>query len=97
MKQRLLQAFVGIFVFHILSNKRDIHLVNRIFHPVKHVQPARHVGRHCLEVEDLEDLFVQALLSQNQRHFINAGDVRAGDNGIFFNVAEQRDLGFEIC
>ena len=47
------------------------------------------------DVEELEDLGVQAFLIEGERQFVDRLDVDAGDDRILRDVAEQGDLGLQ--
>ncbi len=90
------EAFVGVFVFDVLADEGDVDFVDGVLHAVEHVEPLGHVGGFGFEVEEFEDLFVELLFGEDERDFIDAGDVGGGDDGIFIDVAEEGDFGFEI-
>ena len=97
MEESFLETLVGVFVFDVLADEGDVDFVDGVLHAVEHVEQAGHVGRRSLQVEEFEDLFVELLFGENEGDFVDAGDVGGPDDGVFIDVAEEGDFGFEIC
>ena len=56
----------------------------------------RQVAVLRFDVQILQDQRVHAFLREHQRHFVDRGDVLRGDDRLFFDVAEQRDLRLDV-
>src|SRR5579875_162893 len=96
MDESFAKAFVGVFQLNILPDHADANLALRMLKSFEHGEPAAQVARRRLQVQKLQQLFVEALGSERERDFVNVGDVGGGNDGRFGHVAEQRDFSFQI-
>src|SRR5262249_60448651 len=74
------------------ADHRDARLDQRRLHPPYDALPAREIDAPRLEAEELDDDLVEALAVEVERHLVDRLDVLGGDDGLFLDVAEERDL-----
>src|ERR1017187_9476094 len=91
-QQRLLQALVGILIFHVLAHEADGHLVLRVFQAVQHGGPAGQVARAGVQPQQPQGDFVHSLRRERDGHFVHRFDVARRDHRPQVHVAEERDL-----
>src|SRR6266404_36454 len=94
--ERLVQALVRIFKLDIFADDADRHRSIWLLNGLNQLRPSAQISLGCLQPEFLDDHVVQTLASKHQRHFVNGSDVLGGDDLLFSNVAEQRDLLLHI-
>jgi hypothetical protein len=96
MNERLLQRLVRIFILDVLADDADLHTVRRIVGTMYEVLPLAEVGLPGLQVQVLQDETIDAFMVEDQRTFVNAGNILSGDDGLFFDVAEECDLALDL-
>jgi len=71
MLQRLDHREVGIPKVHVLANDGDVDRVGRAVHPVDESLPLAKVGLDLREAQDADEVVVQALPVQRERHLVD--------------------------
>ena len=94
--QRLIEALVGILVADILADDVNGDLVLRILDALHERFPRLHVLFGHREAQMLQHDPVEPFGAEHERDFVNRRDVLRGDDRFGIDVAEQRDLLFEI-
>ena len=92
MHQSLQQALVGFLEAHVLADDRDPNRIFRVLQNLNHPLPIFQMGCASPDIEFLDDPLIETLFVKNQWHFVEPLDVFGGDDGVFGNVAEMRDL-----
>ena len=96
MAQRFAQTFVRVFQLHVLAHHSDADFAGRMLQRFQHRQPAAQIPRRCFQMQQSQNLFVQAFRRQGHRHFINVAHVRRGNHAGLRDVAEQGDFRFQV-
>ena len=74
----------------------DGDLVGGIPDAVRQVDPGLHVRLGLRQVQPLEHDAVEPFCGKHHRHLVDARHVLCGDDGLFVDVAEQRDLLLDV-
>ena len=90
--QRLSHRIIGVFQLHVFAHHGDIDRLAGIVATADHALPGGQIGSGGLEAEALHHQIAHAFAFEHQRDFINAGYGRQRNDGLAFNVAEERDL-----
>ena len=91
-----MQALVGVLQLHVLADDADRDLARGVAQALHQVGPGLHVPLAGLEPEGPQDFGVKTFAREHQRNFVNVLDVFRGDDSLFWNAAEQRDLRLEV-
>src|SRR6185369_3466519 len=94
--ERFLQGLIAVFVLDVLANDRDLHFIRRVIGLVHKLLPAMKVGVLRFHVQVLKDQPINTLTVEDQRHFVYRRNVLSGDDGLFFDVAEERNLRLDV-
>src|SRR2546422_1087354 len=89
MRKSLIQTLVRVLKFHVLAHDADRDFTRRTADSLDQVRPGLHVSLGGLELDAPDDLFVEPLARQHQRHFVNAGHVLGGDDRLFRRSEEH--------
>ncbi len=93
MVERFVNRLVGVLVLDVFADDADGHFMGRIADALQHAAPVADVQRLGLELQLLDDQFIQPIIDQAERHFVDAEFLVALlDDGPVFHVAEQGDL-----
>jgi hypothetical protein len=76
-RQRFVEALVGIGEVDVLADDRDVDRLFRIAHDTHRVLPLLEVGRRRPHVELVDQALVEAFLVKGERHFVDAARRRA--------------------
>src|SRR5262249_29823808 len=90
--ERLPRAVVRVLQLAVLAAPRVARLDRRRLPPPYDALPAREIDAPRLEAEELDDDLVEALAVEVERHLVDRLDILGGDDGLFLDVAEERDL-----
>ncbi len=97
MLERLGDRQVGVLELHVLADERDPHGAARLAGAARDRLPAAQVGRRRVESEVLlEDVVVDALGVEHQRHLVDVGHVAGRDDRFDREAGEQRDLAADV-
>ena len=96
MRERLVEALVGIFVSDVLADDVDGHVVGGLRRTLDDVFPCRHPAFGLRQVQILEHHAIETFRGEHERDFVNRRDVLRRDNGFLVDVAEQRDLALDV-
>ncbi len=94
--QSFAQTFVGVFELNVLPYHADAHFALRMLEGFEHGEPAAEVARRSLQMQQAENLFVEAFGGERHGDFVNIFHVGSGDDAGFGHVAEKRDFRFQI-
>src|SRR6266545_2888542 len=94
--ERFVQALVRILVADVLADDVDGHFVHRVLDPVDEIEPRVHASLGRREVQTFQDDPVESFLGENGRHLVDARDILGRDHRFFVDVAEERDLAFDV-
>ena len=92
---RFVEALIGLGEVDILADQRDLDLELRAVHALDDLFPARELGRARPDVEQLRDLFVDALLVEFGGDLVDAVHVLGGKDRVGSHVGKESDLLFE--
>src|SRR6185369_2224353 len=95
-EQRFAKAFVGVFELHILADDGDARFPGGIMHAVDQIDPRLQILRTIFELQQPEDLRVQAFVVEFNGDRVNRIDIFHRNDAGVRNVAEQRDLFLEV-
>src|SRR5579871_2792105 len=94
--ERFVDALVRIFVFGVLTDEVQRHLVFRVLDAKDEIAPRLHPGFRLREAEPPEEDAVEAFGSQVLRHLVDARDVARRNHRFLVHVAEERDLPLHV-
>ena len=94
--ERFVEALVRVFVADVLADDMDRDVVDRVLDPVHQVLPRLHVALGLGQVQVFEHDAIETLGREDQRHFVDGRHVLGGNDGLFGDVAEQRDLALDV-
>ncbi len=96
MSQRFAQALVGVLELNVLPYHADAHFALRMFQSSR-ASPASGLSRAAgLQMQQAQNLLVEALGGQRHRHFVNIAHVGRRNDAGFRHVAEKRDFRFQV-
>src|SRR5688572_3468976 len=93
----LVQALVRVFVACVLADDVDRELVDRVLDAVHELLPRLGARFGERQVQQFQDDPVKSLGREHERNFVNRRDVLGGDDRLFVDVAEQRDLALDVA
>ena len=96
MKERLVDALVGILVLDVLADEVNGDLVGRIPDPLDEIAPVVHARVGDRQAQPLQQDLVEPLFGQIERHLVDARDVARRDDRFFVDVAKERDLALQV-
>ena len=94
--ERLVEALVGILVADVLADDVNGDFVVRMLDAIDQVDPGVHPRLGLRQTEPLQHDAVEPFGGEHQRHLVDAADVLGGDDRLFVDVAEERDLPLEV-
>ena len=89
-------ALVGIDGVNILADDRDIERDLGILRGLDDALPLAQVGLAGPDVELLADALVESLGMIDERNFVDRVRIGRGDDAVFLDVAEVRDLRLDV-
>ena len=95
-EERLVDALVRILVLDVLPDEVERDLVGRVPDALDEVAPVVHAGLGDGQAQPLQQDLVQALFGEIERHLVDARDVARGDDRLFVDVTEERDLPLHV-
>src|SRR4051794_15624918 len=95
--ERLGDRQVGVGELVVLADEADADRRGGRVDPLHQAAPVGLVGRRRLELEVFEDLVVDALGAEVERHLVDRVDVARGDHRLDRQVREQRDLAADVA
>ena len=93
---RLVEALVRVLVAGVLADDVDRDLAGGVLDAIDQFLPRRGPRLGERQAQLLEHDLVEPLALQDQRHFVDRGDVLRGDHGFLGDVAEERDLPLDV-
>ena len=91
--ERFVNAFVSVLQIDVFADDRDLDLLLRVDDASNKLAPIAMVGLGRINVEETANEFVQSLLMQEERHFVNGmRHVTRFDYGVQADIAEQGEL-----
>ncbi len=94
--QGLVQALVRFLQIDVLADDGDYRLLGGVGDLVEQFLPGLQPRRAGPDIEQFQDLVVQALLVKAQGHLVDVLHVLGGDHLVGAHVAEQGDLGLQF-
>ena len=91
-RQRLVEALVGIGQADILAHHPDRHFAFGVMKTIDDIIPAGQIRRRCRQSEMVQHLGVETLGMVLQRDRVDTAGVERGNDRFLAHVAEQRDL-----
>ena len=96
MHQGFFQRLVGILVLNVLADNANPDYIFRVVHAADQFLPLRQIAIFCLQVQIPHGERVHAFMRENDWHFVDRGHVFGCDDGLFFHVAEERNLRLDL-
>src|SRR6266849_2918494 len=91
--QRFVERFVRVAELHVLPDEPDPYLILGMPHLAHDLFPLRERADFLVrEVQLVEKNLVEPLARESQRYLVDELDVECGDDRLFLDVAEERDL-----
>ncbi len=94
--ERLVQALVRVLVADVFADHVDGELVQRVPDAIDEVEPVAHLRFRLRQVQPPQDDAIEPFLGEHRRHLVDARDVLGGDDRLFVDVAEQRNLRLDV-
>src|SRR5215472_15067164 len=94
--QGFLERFVRVLVLDIFTHNADGDFRLGIVDAVDEVLPGFEIAVFGLQTQVLEGQGIDILVREDDRDFVDRRNVFGGDDGLFFNVAEQSDLRLDV-
>src|SRR5579884_964706 len=94
--ERFFQRFVAVFVLNILTDNADGDFVLRVIATINKVFPARQVRLGGLNVQIPERQSIHIFLGKAKRHLVDGIYVFCSDDGLLFQIAEERNLALNF-
>src|SRR5215470_1159246 len=95
-QQRFAQAFVGVFQLHVLADDGDAGFAGRVMDSLDQIEPGLEILRALFEMEQPQNLLVEAFAAELCRYGVNGVHVFHRDHARFGDVAEERDLSLQL-
>ena len=93
--ERFVEALVALGQVDVFADHADLDLPVGIALDVMQALPVSQVGTTGPHVKDLRDFLVEVLFGEAQRHFVDRAHILGRDDGIFVDIAEERDLALD--
>ena len=94
--QRFLKRLVRVFILHVLPDDADSHDVFRVIDAVHQIMPFGKIAILGLQMQIAHRQRVHFFVREHDRHFVDRSHVFGGDDGLFLDVAEERDLPLDV-
>ena len=92
MNQCFRQGFIRFRQIHVFTHQRDFDGPLRIFQCMHQFLPGAQICRFCKNIQPVANDFIQHLVVQQTRNFVNTVYIHCQNHCLFAHVGEQRDL-----
>ncbi len=95
-EERFNDAEISVVQADVLADKRDAHVAVDAVNFAHQRAPLGHVGFAAVEAQLAAHHVAEALVLEQQRHFVERGRRRVLDDAVGLHVAEERDLAADV-
>ena len=92
MNQCFRQGFIRFREIHVFTHQRDFYAPFRMFQCMHQFFPRAQIRRFCKNIQPVANDFIQHLVVQQIRNFVNTVHIHCQNHCLFAHVGEQRDL-----